>query len=804
MLKHFFLSLALLSLSFCLLIAWLISTETGLHLLITQAQRWAPGELKIQSYQGRLLDQFSFTGLSYQYQDFAIQIASFQLAWEAPALWNTTVHLIQWHVNQVEIHLPTSKKTEQEEKYTSLELPSLQLPVQIALDDVQIHHLTIHRPDADPIQIDNVELRSTTTDTLELHHVQVKSPLVNATLTGKVELQTPHAVQLHLEWSAPLPQQALTVTGKTEVKGDMQTLQVTSTISQPLAVQLNGTFQNILKDVQFDTKLTWQELYWPVTGETAMVKSQQGQFTLTGSLDNYHIDLQTHLSGKQIPKGLWQISTQGNLQELTLEKLHAELLQGVIEARGKVSFQPQLAAQLNLNTRDVNLQEVWKDWPAGLQIDSQLVATLEGENFEINQLQVNLPPTAAQVSLQGEGFLKNLQPQLKLAKLNWQNLQWPLLGTSPLTSSTAGRLHLSGNVEDYRFDLDTQLAGAQIPAGQWNIIGQGNLQQVAVEKLQTEILNGILQGTGEVHWQPTLSAQLNLHTSKITLEKFWKEWPAKLELNSQLVAKLDGDKFTIDPFELTLPPTSATLSLRGEGSLADKQNRSFNTTLTWKEVQWPLVGTTALIQSPQGQVTVAGTLQDYQIDLETNLSSTQFPQSHLRLTGGGNLQQFIIDSLRADLLQGVVNATGQIHWQPTLAAQLSMEAKQLNLTEVWKEWPANVTLNSQLTANWQDTQVKIPQWTLELPETQTLLNLQAEASLAGNQPHFQTTLTWQKLQWPLTSLPSPPGRGAGGEGNFHHASLPSPPGRGAGGEGKGAGGEGKGAGGEGNGSGDGG
>jgi translocation and assembly module TamB len=143
LLKHFLLSLASLSLSFCLLLAWLISTEGGLRLLVTQAQQWAPGELKIQSSQGRLLDQFSFTGLSYQYQDFALQIASFQLAWEAPALWNTKVHLTQWHVNQVEIHLPTSKATAPDEKSTSLELPSLQLPVQIALDDVQI------RPNSD-------------------------------------------------------------------------------------------------------------------------------------------------------------------------------------------------------------------------------------------------------------------------------------------------------------------------------------------------------------------------------------------------------------------------------------------------------------------------------------------------------------------------------------------------------------------------------------------------------------------------------------------------------------------------------
>jgi autotransporter translocation and assembly factor TamB len=45
-------------------IAWILSSEAGLRFLVEQAEQWAPGELKIDKFEGSLLNKVSFTGLS--------------------------------------------------------------------------------------------------------------------------------------------------------------------------------------------------------------------------------------------------------------------------------------------------------------------------------------------------------------------------------------------------------------------------------------------------------------------------------------------------------------------------------------------------------------------------------------------------------------------------------------------------------------------------------------------------------------------------------------------------------------------
>jgi len=122
-------------------------------------------------------------------------------------------------------------------------------------------------------------------------------------------------------------------------------------------------------------------------------------------------------------------------------------------------------------------------------------------------------------------------------------------------------------------DLETRLAGPQIPAGHWIIKGQGNLQQFTVKSLRTKILKGTVNATGKVSWEPKLAAQLNLNADKITIKDFWIDWPNHLRLHSHLVAKVDGDTFKISTLKVNIPQTAAQLYFKGKGSLTDKGPR---------------------------------------------------------------------------------------------------------------------------------------------------------------------------------------------------------------------------------------
>jgi translocation and assembly module TamB len=751
--KIFFMFLFLILLILIGSITWIVSTDQGFEFLIIQAQRFAPGELKIEQFEGRLIDKISLKKLSYQLDETKAQVDSFLFDWNAEALLEGKVHIEQLHVDNINVHLPKTEEEKPEKDSGPLELPDIQLPIQIAIDDVQINHVSIQTGDAEPFMINSIALRSTTTEVLSLEHFQIHSPQFNAKLAGDVGLIAPHTVQLDLNWSAKLPD--FTVVGAGELSGDIQQLMLTHTVSKPLEVDLKGTVTDVLGALNMNVALSWHEVYWPFNPEIPkdyLVHSQKGLVTLTGSLENYQLNLIANVTGQQIPKGHWTITAQGNQEAITLEKLHSKILTGVIDATGYFSWQPALAGQINLNADNITIKEFWKDWPDALRLDSRVIAELDTNNkFKVKKLDVTIPQTGAKVSVTAEGVQAGEKTRFKTAKVTWQNAQWPLLGfDNAIAISKQGQMNLSGSLQDYQLKLNTHLTGAQIPPGKVNLAGRGSLQQFTIESLTTDILKGIVKATGQVNWQPKLAAQLNLNTNNITIKDFWKDWPRNLTINSQLQAKLDDKNFKISQLDVKLPQTAAHVFLSGEGSL-NEEGPYFNfVNLGWQKLQWPLVGKKALVNSKTGTVNFNGTLQGYQVEVKTQVTGEQIPPSNIKLSGHGDLEEFTFQSLQAELLKGAINAEGQVRWKPTLGAQVNLDVENITVKRFWKDWPDKLRINSHLVANLDDKYFQVQQLHVDLPQTKAQIAVQAEGALRSDGPRFENAVvSWQDVQWPL-------------------------------------------------------
>lgn len=740
-------SISLLILSLTVWVGWIIGTESGLGFLVAQGQRWAPGKLQVATFQGRLINDVRFTGLSYQQEETVLSIASIQFSWEAKALLTGQIHVKKLHITNMEATLPAPAHQEKPSQTPPLTLPNIQLPFSLALDEVHISQIKIHRPHTSPFLLDKLTLRSTTTDVLSLQQLHIDAPQFNIHLTGDVGLTSPHAIQLHLDWSTQFPHTP-PLTGQGELKGDEQQLVLTHTVHRPLEIQLKTTIHDWLGSLKWESQLTWQNLAWPL--QSPLVTSPQGQLTSSGALDQYQIHLSTQVQGQQFPSGSFNLTAHGNQQELTIKQFHVDLLKGEMTGTGKMAWQPQLMAQVHLNTQNLKLKELWSPWPENLSVNSQMKAHFKEKNLTIESLDVQIPQTATRFSLRSEGLLINSTPQLKPSHLTWQNLSWPL--DQALVQSMQGHAKVFGTPQAYHFEVNTHLAGVNLPKGQWQLIGQGNHQQVTIEKLLAEMLTGQLTGQGHLSWQPQLMAQLNLKADQLTLKELWSPWPESVKIKSEMKAKLVGKEFEISQFTLNTPQTH--LSLQGKGIL--DHPLAFDTRLTWQGLQWPLVSPT-LVTSRQGQLSVVGNLQRYQVNLETHLAGQRIPQQHINLAGEGQLQQFQLTSLQSNLLEGNLKATGQVDWSSEIAAQLHLQAEELVLTELWKDWPTHLKLQSQLQASLKGKRFEIQPWKLSLPKSSTDVSLQAEGALDTQQ--LKATLTWNNLQWPLSEvIKSPKGQ----------------------------------------------
>jgi len=734
-LKQIVISVFVLILILIGFVGWLIATESGFRFLIVQAQNWAPGQLTVNYFEGRLLDKFSLRGLVYQHDELAVHLTSFDFNWNPRALFQPKLQVKQLHVKGLDIKLPPSQP--QAESSEPISLPEIRLPLTLALEDIAIQQLTLRMPATEPVVIDHISFQTTTTHEAILPQLQIESTRVQAHLDGQMGLQAPHAVDLNLAWSVHWPQLP-PLAGQAQLTGNSQQLKINHHLSQPFAMNLNATVDDILAELQFTAQLNWPKLHWPLTEQQpTVVLSQHGQLSVNGNLQHYQLELATELSGAQIPQGQWQLTAQGTQQQLTLEKLQAQLLSGQLTAEGQVNWQPALAAQVKLQTEDLTLKPFWAQWPQQLTVNSQLIAELAEQKFNIQKIKIEIPQTATQLTGQGQGTLTG--PVIDQAQFTWNNLRWPLAGAITQVNSAQGQIEMTGQLDNYRVNLATDLATPQIPALHLSVKGHGSQQQFLLEQLQGELLQGTVNANGRVAWQPQLSAQVNLTAEQLKLKPLWPDWPDELTLQSQLKATLEDKDFKMNQLNIEVPETSTQLALQGQGVLAGAATQ-FKTQLNWDNLHWPLVGQPNLVTSAQGQLQAEGQLQDYQLQLSADIAGKDIPQGQWQAVGQGDNRQLQLESLQGQILQGKLNLSGVLQWQPHLDWQLALTGQGLNPGSQWPQWPGQIALDmetqGQLQQGQLQTQVTVKQIHGQLRNYP--LQIQTQLAVEGDQYQIKT------------------------------------------------------------------
>jgi len=525
--------LSLFFLTFFISIIGLLGTEKGLHFIVEQAQQFIPGELKINQIQGRLLDRFSITGLSYRHQETAVTIDVFKFSWNSKALFNKEFHIQQLYIEGIDLKLPKSSEKNQEVS-APLQLPNVQLPLAIVIDQFQIKTVAIHQTEEKTIIINQLELQAIVTQQLSLQNLVFDSPQFGIKTAGRIALQPPYPLQLEMDWQANLPDN-LHIAGKGQLQGHLQQLTLTQTLSKPTVIVLKTTIDQPLQDLTWTTQLDWHNLQWPLVAETPQVISQQGALQASGTLQDYQIALTAMIAAQPtLPQAKWFVKAQGNQQEITITELKSDVFGSQVSANGQIQWHPHLTVQLDLTAKNLGLQPFWADWPQDLTLNTQIIAQLADQQLKIEQWQIEIPKTSSRLNLQGTAILAGQETQFKTG-LTWQQLQWPLTGKTTMMNTHQGQLQLAGTLKNYQLQLSGDMAGQNIPTGQWQIAGQGNDQSFEFKQLKGNLLKGVIHSSGKVQWRPTISWEIAVKGDKINPAAQWSDWPGQLliDLESQ-------------------------------------------------------------------------------------------------------------------------------------------------------------------------------------------------------------------------------------------------------------------------------
>ena len=384
-------------------------------------------------------------------------------------------------------------------------------------------------------------------------------------------------------------------------------------------------------------------------------------------------------SGDNPPQSIERVSLAASLEnrQLGLTTLDVRAPQGFIEASGEVGFDEQLPLRLNLRWQ-------WRlpdQRLAGGVLEAEGdAARLELRHTGGGELPVNLRGTVRDV----------------LATPGWElQLDWPEL---PLDTSEApllvgpGWLRSDGTLAAYRLDSEGRLQGVGPDPLFWSLQAQGDRSGLQLAPLGLRTAPGELELRGAVGWSGPLTAALAYRAVGEQLTRYNPDLPPQLAAHGHLEGRYENDVVTLQRFDLALDQAPLQLSFEGRVALPATGGPDFEGKLAWRQLGWPLTAAAPAFASAEGRLQLAGTADDYRLDLAAVLAGSQLPPGHWEAMATGDRGKLLLQRLTGQVLDGEVTLAGELGWDPAPRWDLKLNGSGLDPGQWRPDLPGRLAL----------------------------------------------------------------------------------------------------------------
>jgi translocation and assembly module TamB len=128
---------------------------------------------------------------------------------------------------------------------------------------------------------------------------------------------------------------------------------------------------------------------------------------------------------------------------------------------------------------------------------------------------------------------------------------------------------------------------------------------------------------------------------------------------------------------------------------ASRENQLIDIALDWHNLQWPLQQ--AKIKSSKGHVAVAGTIENYSLNMLANVEVPEQTDTELLIEGHGSQEALDLSRINISALEGKLEGKSRLSWKPELNGTIELGGQGLNPGVILKEWPGKlgITLRAQ-------------------------------------------------------------------------------------------------------------
>lgn len=579
----------------------LVSSEAGSRWLQQQSILLVPGKLTIAAMSGSLLGPFTLRGLHYQHATVEIELEQLTFDWQPWRLLNAELVIDSLSIDSLQVTVPPLPASV---PATSLQLHSVVLPLTLKVAQASCRYCRLITADKSTVAFDNIALRAGADHHgITIEALQLRSAVSDLALSGTLQPVGDYPLALTMSgwWQ---PDTLARLTGRLEVAGDLRQLTFKQQLTAPLLLDATGTLNDLLTTPRVQMQIGLSQFDASQLNATWPKTKGALQATVRGGLTAVDISGKANFVYPNLSDFQTQFELGWQPQSLAIRRLMVE--------QPAIANQAEAKGEIDLTTLRSDLDVRWQrfSWPLNRSAQFSVKDGRMRLNGRLDDYRgtatgvINTPmsgdvPTQLQAAGSTTGItlhnvLLNLWQGVVRAdarldwrerfnsdiKLDWRDVVWPpaidrTSGRQELLTSTGGGV-VTGELDNYRFNLASDLHGPKLPLGKWRIAGQGDQHAIRVQQLQGAWLAGEVTAQGQLAWSPHLAWQGNITTKGVNPAAYWPTRSGQLDANITTAGEMTADGIAGRWEVKSLRGTLNKLPITLQGSVAVAQGDAWN------------------------------------------------------------------------------------------------------------------------------------------------------------------------------------------------------------------------------------
>jgi translocation and assembly module TamB len=167
-------------------------------------------------------------------------------------------------------------------------------------------------------------------------------------------------------------------------------------------MRMHGLLTGLGGTPRADVVADWQELVWPLRGDT-LLRSDQGRLSLAGTSARYDLRFEGGLETEHGDLGRWQLEATGDTTHMQVARLAGRMFGGSLLGSGTVAWKPLVRWRATLHGDSLDPELYWTGWPGRVAVELETHGELRDTVPDFTASMTRLDGTLKHLPLSGHG-----------------------------------------------------------------------------------------------------------------------------------------------------------------------------------------------------------------------------------------------------------------------------------------------------------------------------------------------------------------------------------------------------------------